>query len=297
MPDRTYTATTKGYRFGFNGQEGDDEVSGKGNHNTAFFGELDTRLGRRWNMDPKPNPSFSPYSVFSDNPIYNQDWALDTPSHTKQTGDCETCDVEELKDGDYFSDVQDQKYTLMMGDVTREQFDKFKTQMSLDPGEIINNEKAKYNLVDRDGSYGVTKGDHFDIKIFPDNGSVVVSKVTVHANYISVTVQTLEGHPDAGENTFTAAYDPKTQNMVWQTRNISRSNDFISQGVGSGVFMARSQQQQQWRNVMKQVYNYMDKPILKLASQEIKEYDYNDRTNTIGKLESSSKTDVTNEIK
>ncbi len=67
------------YRFGFNTQEKVDEIAGKGNHNTALFGELDTRLGRRWNLDPKPSSSTSPYSVFGNSPIYMNDILLDTP--------------------------------------------------------------------------------------------------------------------------------------------------------------------------------------------------------------------------
>ena len=57
------------YRFGFNGQEKTDEISGSGNHNTAEFWEYDTRLGRRWNLDPKPLPWESSYVVNKDNPI------------------------------------------------------------------------------------------------------------------------------------------------------------------------------------------------------------------------------------
>ncbi len=61
-----------GYRFGFNGQEKDDEVSGAGNSMTATFWEYDARLARRWNLDPKPNPWESHYSVMGGNPIcYN----------------------------------------------------------------------------------------------------------------------------------------------------------------------------------------------------------------------------------
>jgi hypothetical protein len=67
------------YRFGFNGQEKVNEINGIGNHNTAKFGELDTRLGNRWNQDPKPNPSISPYAMFSGNPIWNTDILLDSP--------------------------------------------------------------------------------------------------------------------------------------------------------------------------------------------------------------------------
>ena len=68
MPGRSFTAET-GYRYGFNGQEKVDEICGDGNHNTALFWEYDTRLGRRWNLDPKPNPWESQYSVLGDNPI------------------------------------------------------------------------------------------------------------------------------------------------------------------------------------------------------------------------------------
>ena len=59
----------KGYRYGFNGQECSDEVYGKGNLNTALFWEYDTRLGRRWNLDPVVQISISNYAAFRNNPI------------------------------------------------------------------------------------------------------------------------------------------------------------------------------------------------------------------------------------
>jgi hypothetical protein len=69
------------YRFGFNGQEKVDEVNGSvGTHNTAEFWEYDTRTGRRWNLDPKPNPSWSIYSCFENSPIWHSDPQGDTIS-------------------------------------------------------------------------------------------------------------------------------------------------------------------------------------------------------------------------
>jgi hypothetical protein len=62
-----------GYLFGFNTQEKVDEVSGDGNHNTALFWEYDTRLGRRWNLDPKPQMNISDYAVMGNNPILMND--------------------------------------------------------------------------------------------------------------------------------------------------------------------------------------------------------------------------------
>jgi hypothetical protein len=71
---------SSGYRFGFNGQERDDEVSGAGNTYTAEFWEYDARLGRRFNIDPITRPWESPYACFAGNPIYNTDVNGDDPT-------------------------------------------------------------------------------------------------------------------------------------------------------------------------------------------------------------------------
>jgi len=72
MIGREFEADTVGnYRYGFGGHEKDNEVSGEGNH--LAFGDygLDTRLGRRWNVEPliKKYPNHSSYLVFANNPI------------------------------------------------------------------------------------------------------------------------------------------------------------------------------------------------------------------------------------
>jgi hypothetical protein len=59
----------------------EDEISGEGNHNTALFWEYDTRLGRRWNLDPVPQIAISDYAVNRNNPIYYND----------PNGDCPNC--------------------------------------------------------------------------------------------------------------------------------------------------------------------------------------------------------------
>ena len=61
------------YRFHFNGQEADNEVAGSGNSYTAEFWQYDSRLGRRWNVDPKPVPAISGYACFGNNPIWYKD--------------------------------------------------------------------------------------------------------------------------------------------------------------------------------------------------------------------------------
>jgi len=68
-----------GYRYFFNGQEGDDEVLGEGVSLTAEFWQYDSRLGRRWNVDPVFKEYESPYACFAGNPVrYADDRGLDT---------------------------------------------------------------------------------------------------------------------------------------------------------------------------------------------------------------------------
>jgi hypothetical protein len=71
MKERTFSSA--GYRYGFNGQEKSDEIAGAGNHNTAEYWEYDTRLGRRWNLDPFRKPWQSDYSALSNSPIWRVD--------------------------------------------------------------------------------------------------------------------------------------------------------------------------------------------------------------------------------
>jgi RHS repeat-associated protein len=65
--------TDDSYRYGFQGQEKDDELKGEGNHNTAMYWEYDTRIGRRWNLDPVVKSWLSSYSVLSNSPIWKID--------------------------------------------------------------------------------------------------------------------------------------------------------------------------------------------------------------------------------
>jgi hypothetical protein len=72
-PLKTWNTSNDKYRFGFNGQEKDNEVAGDGNSYTAEFWQYDARLGRRWNIDPVIKPWQSGYSCFSGNSILRVD--------------------------------------------------------------------------------------------------------------------------------------------------------------------------------------------------------------------------------
>ena len=73
MPTRDYKAawSSTEYRYGMNTQEESPEIQAF--HTTALYWEYDSRIGRRWNVDPVVKPWESPYMCFGDNPIMGSD--------------------------------------------------------------------------------------------------------------------------------------------------------------------------------------------------------------------------------
>jgi RHS repeat-associated protein len=70
MPNRSFSSSD--YRYGFNGQEKDDEVKGSvGIHYDFKFRMYDPRLGRFFSIDPltAQYPMHSPYQFAANNPI------------------------------------------------------------------------------------------------------------------------------------------------------------------------------------------------------------------------------------
>ena len=73
------------YRYGFNGQDKMAQCFGEGSHTTAQFWEYDTRLARRWNLDPVDQIGISNYAVNELNPIVNSDRLGDRWINTHST--------------------------------------------------------------------------------------------------------------------------------------------------------------------------------------------------------------------
>ena len=70
MKERTYQNSE--YRFGFNGQEQSDELDENGNSYTAEFWQYDSKVARRWNLDPLEQ--FDSYYVsLGNNPVNGSD--------------------------------------------------------------------------------------------------------------------------------------------------------------------------------------------------------------------------------
>ena len=72
------TVITDDVSAGFNGQQKKDDYLGAGNENHALYWEYETRIGKRWNRDPKKNPSLSDYAVMMNSPIWHNDPLGDT---------------------------------------------------------------------------------------------------------------------------------------------------------------------------------------------------------------------------
>jgi RHS repeat-associated protein len=76
IKEREWSDSTFSYRFGFNGQEGDDEINGKGNSYAFKYRIHDPRLGRFLSVDPlsASYPSNSSYAFAENRVIDGQDF-------------------------------------------------------------------------------------------------------------------------------------------------------------------------------------------------------------------------------
>ncbi len=75
IAERSWVASSSSYRFGFNGQEKENEVAGDGDYLSFTYRIHDARLGRFLSVDPlsKDYPWYSPYQFGGDNPIKSVD--------------------------------------------------------------------------------------------------------------------------------------------------------------------------------------------------------------------------------
>ena len=73
--DSAYQLVGNGYRYGYQGYEKDNEISGDGNHLSFADYGYDPRTARRWQIDPMNQeiPYFSPYIFCSNSPISKLD--------------------------------------------------------------------------------------------------------------------------------------------------------------------------------------------------------------------------------
>lgn len=83
MPGRKWAASN--YRYSHNGQEKESEVFAGAN--SAEYWMYDSRIGRRWNIDPVVDESISPYACFANSPISVNDPDGLKPNWLTKVGD------------------------------------------------------------------------------------------------------------------------------------------------------------------------------------------------------------------
>ena len=187
---------TEGYKYGFNGQEKDNEIAGKGNTNTALHWEYDTRLGRRWNLDLIIKPWQSDYLCFSGNPIFKTDIngdddIFDVNGHflrSTKTGDNIKIQVSNTKTI-YLSEAKFKLTTIKETDgSTREVGTK---QSNSVIGNIVNhysNSKANFTVEHDDGSYAASEPDKKTIHISTDKTGRTSPLLNNYHNFASAVL-------------------------------------------------------------------------------------------------------------
>jgi len=108
QPGRKYEQAGKSYRYSINGQEKEKELNE--NITSAEYWMYDSRIGRRWNVDPVVKEYESPYAAFGNNPIWFADPnGSDTSKYlsSKQTVDAIKVSYEVIK-----KRLDDKKYSV-----------------------------------------------------------------------------------------------------------------------------------------------------------------------------------------
>jgi hypothetical protein len=99
LPGRANNADS--YRYGFNSQERETEITETPSHYSAEYWMYDSRLGRRWNLDPVDQTYISNYATFANNPMLFID--LDGRVVTDTNGDVVFTSNGNVQNGDWVS--------------------------------------------------------------------------------------------------------------------------------------------------------------------------------------------------
>jgi RHS repeat-associated protein len=292
---------SRSYRYGFNGQEKVDEIKGVGNSLDFMFRVYDSRLGKFLSVDPlaKSYPWNSSYA-FAENRVIDgvdlegREWENANMKFIVATKGVSALKVISMKNGHGFGDVQTQSFTFQAKGVDKKSFDAFKYGYVSCPQIINNNFYANYYPVSnndepRTDGHPLKPGDNIKIDISGPltNCYVRVKTAEVLENSFVLTFQTLEGHVDAGEITFTGSFDPKTNIFTFSINNETRVNNGSATYLGGRILQA-----DQWEDVIgnvKEAYlqtGHDEKNIIKME-EVISEYDWDESKSIKGKLQST----------
>ncbi|HET6243845.1 MAG: RHS repeat-associated core domain-containing protein [Bacteroidetes bacterium] len=240
------------YRYGFNGQEKDDEIKGSGNSYDFLFRIYDPRIGRFLSTDPLEleYPWNSPYA-FAENRVIDgidlegKEWE-NFMSGFKNPGELKV----KLPNAET---AQRQSYSVTVTN-SKMSFSDFKKNFKNAPQDYLTNSKAEFNApVDGEGKPSQFKvGSYIKIDIAgPMNNSYVKVKALEEGKdgSLSATFVTMEGHVEKGIINFTLSQD-KDGNTKFEINSQSEVDYTM---VPDGI--ARDQQSKSWKEVLTNVVN------------------------------------------
>jgi RHS repeat-associated protein len=240
------------YRYGFQGQEKDDEIKGEGNSLNYTFRMHDPRVGRFFAVDPleKKYPHNSPYA-FSENRVIDgvelEGLEFENIKSKYKTGFGNGASDLKVQKADV-GDIQLQSYKVTV-EKSKLNLDNLKEILLKKPQEILDSSGADFHPEFKQSKMAV--GDNIKIKIDgPLNDSYVqVGKIESSKDKIAVTFLTKEGHVERGNITFSITQN-KDKSMTFEINSKSTAN------YGSAFLLllkgttARHEQTKSWLEVL-----------------------------------------------
>ena len=239
------------YRYGFNGQEKDDEFNG----NYAFeYRILDPRLGRFLSVDPLESEypwnstyAFAENRVIDGRDLEGREWE-NFMSKFKSPGELAVKVPNE-------ETAQIQHYSVTIHN-SKKSFEDVKSEFKSTPQNFLTNSSAEFNApVDGEGKPSQFKvGSFIKIDITgPMNNSYVKVKAIEESEdgTLSATFVTLEGHVEKGEIKFSFSQDEEG-NIKFDINSISEPD------WGSAPdAVSREAQKGSWFEVLDNIANYL----------------------------------------
>jgi RHS repeat-associated protein len=248
QPGMTYNSAN--YRYGFNGQEKDNDIKGDGNSYDFEFRIYDPRVGRFSSVDPlakeyawNSSYAFAENRVIDGRDLEGKEWQ-NFMSNFKKPGDLQIKVPNEHT-------AQRQVYSVVIQN-PKKSFADFKADFKKAPQNYLTNSKATFNApVDKEGKPSQFKeGSYIKIDIpGPLNNSYVMVKTLKESTdgNLSATFVTLYGHVEKGIINFTLSQD-KNKNTVFTISSLSEVDYTLIPNA-----IARSQQKKSWLEVLTNV--------------------------------------------
>ncbi|MFZ1824122.1 MAG: RHS repeat-associated core domain-containing protein [Chitinophagales bacterium] len=247
-PGRNWSTGSE-YRFGFNGQEQDDEIKGIGNSYNFLFRVYDPRLGRFLSTDPleKEFAWNSPYAFAENRPIDGRDL---------EGKEWENIKASNKKPGELFiklpnkETAQIQQYSISIQD-SKKTYASLASDFKNSPAQLLSNSKATFHSpVDAEGKPSQFKvGSYIKVDIDAPfaSGYIKVIEMAEKDGSMSATFVTMEGHIEKGliRFTLTDKYDGK---INFNINSMSEVDMGLAKTFAEGI--AREKQSESWQEVL-----------------------------------------------